>query len=218
MTTKSKAIMGVGLALGIGAVMMPLASYADTDTESAEVRVTVNESITITGVNNQALGLNFTGGDISAGTVRSGTHAVTVSTSAVDGYTLAMRANSAADANLTLLTDGTGATNVYGGAVGFTSVAGSATAAAVGTGQTFATLGTGVVISSATVPANGIWGYRLSGWTADNFVGIPTSDFVISANDGAATESTTVTFGAQAGTTTPAGTYGAWITYTATTN
>jgi len=192
--------------------MMPLVSYADSDSGSAYVQVSVAESITITSINNTATGLTFSGADISAGTVRTGNHVVNVSTSAAAGYTLALRAESA---TLNLRT-ATGP-NVYAGAAGFSGIgAGSIVAANLAAAYNEATLTTGLTFAT-TPPTTGVWGFRLSGWTADNFVSVPTTDFIISASNTAGTQATTVTFGAQAGTTTPAGTYGAWITYTATT-
>jgi hypothetical protein len=193
--------------------LMPLVSYADTDSGDAYVQVNVSESITITEIDNTATALNFSGADISNGLVRTGNHAVTVSTSSATGWSLAMHADTA---TLNLRTS-TGP-NVYGGASGFTGVGGTATDANLTAALNYATLGTGATFApSTTPPAAGAWGFRMAGWTADNYVSVPTSDIIIAAADAAGTQAVTVTFGAQAGTTTPAGYYGAWITYTATT-
>ncbi|MCL2371148.1 hypothetical protein FWC63_00160 [Candidatus Saccharibacteria bacterium] len=215
MTTKTKAILGVGLVAGLGVAMMPLVSYADTDSSSATVTVAVAESITITELDNTAIGLNFSGADISAGTVRTGNHAVTVSTSAASGWQLAMRSG-AATLNLRTATG----PDVFAGASGFSGVdtanAATLTAANLAAASNQATVATPAAFA-ASAPTAGLWGFRLAGWAANGFANVPTTDFIIAANNAAGTATTTVTFGAQAGTTTPSGTYGAWITYTATT-
>ncbi|MCL2038320.1 hypothetical protein FWG86_00185 [Candidatus Saccharibacteria bacterium] len=214
MTTKTKAIMGLGLVAGLGVAVLPLASYADTDSESADVRVTVEESITITGINNQALALDFDGSMISAGTVDTGYHIVTVSTSSATGYNLTMAAPVG-----TLNLQTASGPNAYGGAVGFTGIgAGTVVGADDTSAYNEATLTTGFTFAS-TAPSAGLWGYRLSGWTADNYVSVPSAAVTIAASDSAAaSQATTITFAAQAGTTTPAGSYGTWINYVASTN
>jgi hypothetical protein len=214
MTQKTKMIASLGLVAGLGACVLPMASYAaDNDTESADVNVTVAESITITGINNQALGLDFSGADISAGAVETGTHTVTVSTSAPTGYTLTMQAD---HADLKLRTS-TGP-NVYDGASGFSGIGDGTVAAATDAAYNEATLSAGLTFAGAA-PSTGVWGYRLSGWTADNYVSVPTIPVTVAASNAAASpQDTVVTFGAQAGTTTPAGTYGAYVTYVAATN
>jgi len=213
MTTKTKAILGVGLVAGLGVALMPLVSYADTDSGDAYVQVNVAESITITEIDNTAMNLSFSGGDISNAVVRTGSHAVTVSTSATNGWSLAMAADTA---TLNLRT-GT-APNVYGGASGFSGIGGTATDANLAAAINYATLGTGQTFAPSTAPpATGAWGFRMAGWTADNFVSVPTADIIIAAANAAGTQEVTVTFGAQAGTTTPTGYYGTWITYTAAT-
>jgi hypothetical protein len=217
MTTKTKASMSLGLVTGLGAAVLPLSSYAAGDTESAEVRVTVAEAITITGINNQALGLNFSAADVSGGTVKTGTHAVTVSTNAAAGYALTMGSDTA---ELTKLTNDSGQSNVYGGAVGFSGIgAGAVVNADSGAAYNEATLTTGVEFA-AGAPSTGAWGYRLGGWAANKYVSVPTtaSPVTIAASNAPVTaKETTVTFGAQAGTSTPTGTYGAWLSYVATT-
>jgi hypothetical protein len=219
MTTKIKAIMGLGLVAGLGAAVLPLSSYAaDTDSDDAEVRVVVDESITITGINNTALGLNFSGADISNGTLKTGAHAVTVSTSAATGYTLTMKAD-----HNDLKKQTSTSPNVYGGASGFSGV-GDASADYVAPAPAGAygelTLASGKGFTFADdAPATGVWGFRLAGFAgADEYATVPTTALVIAESDVAqAAKVTTVSFGAQAGTTTPAGTYGAWIEYLATT-
>ena len=220
MTTKVKAIMSLGLVAGLGAAVLPLASYAaDTDTKSAEVIVSVDESITITGVANTALGLSFTGADISGGAVKTGAHAVTVSTSNADGYELTMAAG-AATLNLQTSTG----PNVYGGAAGFSGIGAPtgagfvAPAPAGGYGELTLASGNGVAFATSA-PATGVWGFRMTGFGgANEYASVPTTALLIAESDVAqAAQVTTVSFGAQAGTTTPSGTYGVWINYVATT-
>ncbi len=219
MTTKTKAILGLGLVAGLGAGVLPLASYAaDTNSKSADVVVAVEESITITAINNQALGLDLDGSDISSGKVESGTHTVTISTSAVNGYGLTMKS---ASADLKL--QNTGDATIYDGASGFTGI-GAATGAGMtapsGAGYQEAKLTSGLGKTfAATAPANGTWGFRLAGFAgANEYISVPTVDTLIAQSDApAGSQNTVVTFAAQAGTTTPAGSYGAKITYTATT-
>ncbi|MDR0979956.1 MAG: hypothetical protein LBM12_02270 [Candidatus Nomurabacteria bacterium] len=216
MTTKTKAIAGLGLVAGLGAIVAPLASYADTHSTNLNVTASVAENITITDADNSATGLNFTGTDISAGAVKTGTHTITISTSATKGYTLAMSADNAA-----LRLENTGATGTYDGASGFTGVGAGTVVGAVTTGAyNEATLSSGATFAPSTsIPDTGAWGYRMSGWTADNYVSVPTSSVAIAASSTAlASKPTIVTFAAQAGAATPAGNYGAVITYTATTN
>jgi hypothetical protein len=211
MTTKTKAIMGLGLVAGLGAAVLPLASYADTSNASEIVSVSVEESVTITGVTNNAINLAFTGAEISAGTVETGTHAVTVSTSATAGYNLTMVADHAG-----LQLDA--GTNAFTGDVGFAGIGAGTTVAPTSAAYNEEALTTGLTFAG-TAPAMGVWGYRMSGWTANYYVSVPTvARPIAKSNAAAAAQVTTVTFGAQAGTTTPAGTYGAYINYVATTN
>ena len=220
MTIKTKAIVGLGLVAGLGAAVLPLASYADTDTETAVVRVTVNESITITEIANSALALNFTGADISNGEVLTGDHAVKVVTSSSSGYTLTMQA-AAGTLNLRTTVPTPPAQDVFDGAVGFSGIgAGSVVGALATAAYNEATLTTGLTFASSA-PTDGVWGYRLAGWTAANYVSVPTTAFTISASNAATAstgQTTTVTFGVQAGTATTEGVYGDYITYVAATN
>jgi hypothetical protein len=108
--------------------------------------------------------------------------------------------------------------NVYGGASGFSGIGDGTVVAATDAAYNEATLSAGLTFAGAA-PSTGVWGYRLSGWTADNYVSVPTTPVTIAASNAAASpQDTVVTFGAQAGTTTPAGTYGAYVTYVAATN
>ena len=116
------------------------------------------------------------------------------------------------------LFDGTGDTTG-----GFAPIGGSVTSeadpnqpynVAVLSGLTFASR-----ITSG-VPANtGAWGFNLD--AGSNFVSVPTTPTIIAATNNssdASTNPTLITYGAQAGLTTPAGSYGAYITYIASTN
>jgi hypothetical protein len=218
MVTKLKAVIGVGLAVGIGVALAPLTSYADTDSEDAYVQAGVPESITITEIVNMA-NIFSDPEDVSAGQLVMGAHFVHISTNAANGWTLAMRSSSA---TLNLRTS-TGP-NVYGGAVGFSSV--DTTSAAIVTPAT-----TGDPYNEATVtnaasfptsaPLTGFWGFRLEDWEDSlgelGFASVPTSDLVVAAENQPSAHATTIMFGVQVGTATPVGAYGAWITYTAAT-
>jgi hypothetical protein len=224
MTTKVKAILGLGLVAGLGAAVLPLASYADTDTKHADVVVSVEESITITAINNQAIGLDLTAGMISAGTVVNGNHVVSVSTSAAGGYTLSMHAaNNNLRKDVTDYVANPSDDPSYTGTTGFTPIAGTATAVTPATGLQLAGGASAIAFpTTAPVAATGTWGFRLddSGgaatWAASTYAEVPTSAMVIMATDTPSNAQTTITFGAQAGTAVPAGDYGASITYLAT--
>jgi hypothetical protein len=224
MTQKVKAIMGLGLVAGLGAAFLPLASYADTDTKSADVVVSVEESITITAIDNEAIGLNLDGGMISAGTVDTGYHTVKVSTSAQKGYTLSMHAtNNNLRKDVTDYVANPSGDPSYTGANGFTPIAGTASAVAPTTGLQLAG-GAGAIAFPTTAPeaATGTWGFRLDDsagaatWDADTYAAVPTSALVIMATDTPSNNQTKITFAAQAGTQTPAGDYGAIVTYLVT--
>jgi hypothetical protein len=211
MTTKLKALLGVGLAAGIGVAIVPLASYAGTDTRPLDVRVSVAEDITITETANTAEGLNIAGADQANGAVVTGNHTVTILTNNVAGYTLSMSAN--ADT----LSQGT--TPAWGGTVGFDSVVGTFTAPGTTGGLQTATGGTGTITAGALTGPTGVWGWQMGAMSG--FAAVPTTPTVIARNSGASAaapgDAIIVTFSAKAGTTTPSGTYGATITYLAAT-
>ncbi|MCL2001909.1 hypothetical protein FWG76_00700 [Candidatus Saccharibacteria bacterium] len=218
MTTKTKAIMGVGLVAGLGAAILPLASYAaplDTDTVTNNVvRVIVDGSITIIEIDNDALALELSGGDISAGNVATGTHEISIATSVPGGYTLSMQADNAnlrREGTTLGVFDGTGDTTG-----GFAGIGGSITSEADPEEALNLAVLAGVPFAS-TPTATGLWGFKLD--SGVNYVSVPTTATIIAATDNSAELTpTVVTFGAQGGTTTPAGTYGAYITYVAATN
>ncbi|MCL2038536.1 hypothetical protein FWG86_01360, partial [Candidatus Saccharibacteria bacterium] len=198
--------------------LSPLTTYSiDTDTASANIHATVSESITITAINNQAIDLTLTGTDISTGGYSTGTHTVQVSTNSIYGYTLSIQADQAnlLRADTPGLYDGTGDSTG-----GFAPIGGSITSQADSNltynlaqldGLTFASR-----IVDNTLPDTAAWGFNLDHGT--EFTSVPTVPTIISAaNNPEDTMSTTITFGAQAGLTTPAGDYGAFITYLATT-
>ncbi|MCL2002080.1 fibrobacter succinogenes major paralogous domain-containing protein [Candidatus Saccharibacteria bacterium] len=207
--------------------MQPLASYgaplASDAVSGNTMQVTIDGSITITEVDNQALDLELSGGDISSGTPAVGQHLVRVALSVPGGYTLSMESDSASllrEGATTGVFDGTGDTTG-----GFGPIGGSVTSeadanvsynVAVLIGLTFASRMTG---DGSTAPATGAWGFNLN--AGSSFTSVPTMQTIIAATNissEAATNPTLITYGAQAGLTTPPGAYGAYITYVATTN
>ncbi|MCL2002268.1 hypothetical protein FWG76_02580, partial [Candidatus Saccharibacteria bacterium] len=112
-----KGAIGLGLMVGVGAAVMPLASYgaplASDAVSGNTMQVTIDGSITITEVDNQALDLELSGGDISSGTPAIGQHLVRVALSVPGGYTLSMESDSASllrEGATTGVFDGTGDT------------------------------------------------------------------------------------------------------------
>jgi hypothetical protein len=216
MTLKTKAIMGVGLVAGLGAVMLPLASYASSDTQNMDVRVRISEDISITEVTNTALNLAISGANQAAGTPATGSHTVDVLTTNATGYTVSMYASAA-----TLNLDAGG--NVFTGAIGFNPVAGAVIGAPAAGTYSEATVTSGVVLNAASLitGAQGLWGFQMTGWTGYAAVPAGAGNAVVIAQSNTSSintssgDPTVINFAAQAGTQTGAGVYGTTITYIA---
>ncbi len=87
MTTKTKAIMGLGLVAGVGAVMVPLASYAvDADTATTTIDVAIAETISVESC--AKIDISLTTSDVENNTLVSRPCAVTANTNNAAGATL----------------------------------------------------------------------------------------------------------------------------------
>ena len=197
MTTKIKAILGLGLVAGIGVGLMPLTSYAATD--STVVNVIIDEQITLSA--SDTINVLLDSNQVSNEILGVGVGSAVVNTNNAAGYTLTLSmAAAAADQNL----------NGTGTAVGssFTPVSGTFAAPAALTPGTW-----GFNVAASNAPTD------VAAVTTFGAVPAFASPVTISSSTGPiANSSTTVVVGAMPTSTLPAGTYTNTITFTATTN
>ena len=219
MSAATLCLAAFSLLLGLSVALSPLATYSASDSISSEVNATVDGFIQITGVENQALDLELSASNIATGNYITGSHTVTIYTNIPGGYTLSLQSdhsNLRREGLTTGLYDGTGDSTG-----GFHPIGGTITTQANPyLSYNHATL-SGVTFASRivdnTIPELGAWGFNLDANTS--FTSVPTSATIITAtNDSNQLTPATITFGLQSGSNTPAGTYGAYITYTATAN